>query len=63
MKEPTPVLTRGGEPADDDFDDIERELYSSDREMTLGFDPLSDLDAFRARIRQTHWAVPHTRLR
>lgn len=62
MTKTTPVVSSRGEPADDDFDDIEHELYASDREMSVGFDPLDDLDAFRARVRETHWAVPHRRL-
>lgn len=47
---------------DDDFEDVERELCSSAREASVGFDPESDLEAFRAAIRSSHWKVDHRRL-
>ena len=47
---------------DDDFEDVERELCSSAREVSVGFDPGPDLEAFRAAIRSSHWRVDHRRL-
>lgn len=46
----------------DDFEDIERELCSSDREVSVGFDQADDFRAFQATIRESHWAVAHGRL-
>lgn len=61
MSEPAVAVRR--EHAPDDFEDIERELCSSDREASIGFDPFTEeLDAFRTAIRESHWAVPHGRL-
>lgn len=40
------------------FEDVEHELSASDREVSA-FDPVADLEAFREKIRQSHWALPH----
>ena len=50
---------RAGELDDEDFEDIEHELCSSSREASVGFDPVSGLEAFRASIRSSHWRVSH----
>ncbi len=48
--------------SDDDVEDVERDLRSPSREVAVGGDPGSDLDAFRAAIRASHWRVDHRRL-
>jgi hypothetical protein len=55
-----PVAPQGV--GDDDFEDIEHELCASDREVSVGCDPIDDFRAFQATIRESHWAVPHGRL-